>query len=134
MKTFGSLIKATALSGIMFLLPLVLLVMFVGKAFNIVKTVSSPLANSVSASSFAGYAVVDLLALTVLLLVSLFAVLLATSPVFDNSYQKVDAIILQMVPGYSWIKGMAGIASCLKTLGRGSSKIISNTPRLRRNV
>ena len=202
MKTLGSLIKATALGGVVFLLPLVLLVVVVGKAFNIVKTATSPLANYIDASTFAGYAVVDLLALAVLLLVSLFAGLLARSPVFDNFYRKFDAIILQVFPGYSWIKGMtgsfsdseaeqslksvaviqddavqigyeverladgwvavflpdapntrsgsvafftddrivpldtdfAGIASCLKTLGRGSSKIISDTPRLRRNV
>ncbi len=202
MKTLGSLIKATALGGVVFLLPLVLLVVVVGKAFNIVKTATSPLANYIDASTFAGYAVVDLLALAVLLLVSLFAGLLARSPVFDNFYRKIDAIILQVFPGYSWIKGMtgsfsdseaeqslksvaviqddavqigyevervadgwvavflpdapntrsgsvafftddrivpldtdfAGIASCLKTLGRGSSKIISDTPRLRRNV
>ncbi len=202
MKTLGSLIKATALGGVVFLLPLVLLVVVVGKAFNIVKTATSPLANYIDASTFAGYAVVDLLALAVLLLVSLFAGLLARSPVFDNFYRKIDAISLQVFPGYSWIKGMtgsfsdseaeqslksvaviqddavqigyeverladgwvavflpdapntrsgsvafftddrivpldtdfAGIASCLKTLGRGSSKIISDTPRLRRNV
>ena len=202
MKTLGSLIKATALGGIVFLLPLVLLVMFIGKAFNIIKTVSSPLANFVNANTFAGYAVVDILALTVLILVSLLAGLLARSPIFDNLYRKVDAIILQVFPGYSYIKGMtgslsdsdaeqslksvaiiqddmvvigyeverltdgwvavylpgapdtrsgsvayftddrivpldtdfAGIASCLKMLGRGSSKTISDTQRLRRNV
>jgi len=41
MKTLVSIIKATALGGIVFLLPLVLLVVVVGKAFNIVKTVTT---------------------------------------------------------------------------------------------
>ena len=124
MKTFGFLIKATALSGIMFLLPLVLLVMFVGKAFNIVKTVSSPLANFVSASSFAGYAVVDLLADG---WVAVF------SPDVRNTRSGSVATFTddRIVPLDT---DLAGIASCLKTLGRGSSKIISNTPLLRRNV
>jgi uncharacterized membrane protein len=202
MKTLASLIKATALGGVVFLLPLVLLVVVVGKAFNIVKTVSSPLADLFDASTFAGYAVVDLLALTVLFVVTLAAGLLARSPVFGNLYEKLDTIILQVFPGYSWIKGMtgslsdadaekslksvaviqddmvqigyeverladrwvavylpgapntrsggvgfftddrvvpldtdfAGIASCLKTLGRGSSKIMSTAERLERNV
>jgi uncharacterized membrane protein len=202
MKTLGTLLKTTALGGIVFLLPLVLLVVIVGKAFNIIKSVSSPLADHLSASTFAGYAVVDLLALTVLLLLTLLAGTLARSPLFNNFYRKVDAIILQVFPGYSWIKGMtgslsdsdaeksfkpvaviqddavqigyeverlvdgwvtvylpgapntrsgsvafftddrvvqldtsfAGIAGCLKTLGRGSGEIICDTSRLRRDA
>jgi uncharacterized membrane protein len=201
MKTMGSLIKATALGGVVFLLPLVLLVVVVGKAFNIMKTVSMPVANLISAEKFAGYAVADLLAISALLLLTLLAGLLARSPAFDDFYRKIDAIILQVFPGYSWIKGMtgslsdseaeqslisvavvqddavqigyeierlsdgwvavylpdapntrsgsvafftedrvvpldtdfAGIANCLKKLGRGSSELIPNTSRLRRN-
>ena len=202
MKTIASLVKTTAIGGLVFLLPLVVLAVVFGKAFNIIKTVSMPLANLVSAEKFAGYAVADLITLTVLLVVTLLAGLLARSPVFDNFYKKIDAVILQVFPGYSYIKGMTGslsdseaekslkpvaaiqddtvligyeverlsdgwvavylpgapdtrsgsvayftddrivpldtdfadIASCLKTLGRGSSKITTETALLRRNV
>ena len=202
MKTIASLVKTTAIGGLVFLLPLVLLVVVFGKAFNIIKTVSMPLVNLISADKFVGYAVADLITLTVLLVVTLLAGLLARSPVFDNFYKKIDAVILQVFPGYSYIKGMtgslsdseaeqslkpvaaiqddtvligyeverlsdgwvavylpgapdarsgsvayftddrivpldtdfAGMASCLKTLGSGSSKIFSDTARLRRNV
>jgi uncharacterized membrane protein len=202
MKAIASLVKSTAIGGVVFLLPLVLAVVVFGKAFNIVKTVSTPVANLISAERVAGYAVADLLALTVLLVVTVLAGLLARSPVFDDFYRKIDAIILQLIPGYSYIKGMtgsisdsdaeqslkpvaaiqddtvligyeverltdgwvavylpgapdarsgsvgyftddrivpldtdfAGIASCLKTLGRGSKKIIPDTTLLRRSA
>ena len=202
MKAIASLAKTTAIGGLVFLLPLVLLVVVFGKAFKIIKTVSMPVANLISAEKFAGYAVADLLALTMLLVVTLLAGIVARSPVFDRFYKKIDAVILQVFPGYSWIKGMtgslsdseaeqslksvaviqddtgqigyeverladgwvavflpgapntrsgsvayftddrivpldtnfAGIANCLKTLGSGSSKIIPDTARLRRNV
>jgi uncharacterized membrane protein len=197
MKTIASLAKTTAIGGLIFLLPLVLLVAIVGKAFNIIRVVSTPLGNLISAEKVAGYAVADLLALTVLLVVTLLAGLLARSPVFDRFYKKIDAIMLQVFPGYSYIKGMTGSLSdaeaeqsfksvaviqddtvqigyeverladgwvavylpsapdtrsgsvayftddrivpldtdfCLKTLGRGSSEIISDTARLQRNV
>jgi uncharacterized membrane protein len=111
MKTVASLIKTTVLGGVVFLLPLVLLVVIVGKAFNIMKTLSTPAANLISAEKFAGYAVADLLAITVLLLITLLAGLLARSPVFDDFYKKLDAIILQIIPGYSWVKGMTGSLS-----------------------
>lgn len=106
-----SLIKTTAIGGLVFLLPLVLLVVIVGKAFNIVKSLSTPAAKLISADKFAGYAVADLLAITVLLVLTLLAGMLARSPVFDSFYQKIDAIILQVIPGYSWIKGMTGSLS-----------------------
>lgn len=201
MKALRSLIKTTALGGIVFLLPLVLLVVLVGKAFKIVKTVSMPLANLISAEKFAGYAVADLLTIIVLIVVTVLAGMLARSPAFDNFYKKVDAIIMEIVPGYSWVKGMTGslsdteaektlkpiaiiqddsvvigyeverladgwvtvylpgapdarsgtvgyftsdrivaldtdfakISKCLKTLGRGSDEVITDTTQLRRN-
>jgi uncharacterized membrane protein len=111
MKTITSLVKTSIIGGVVFLLPLVLLVVVVGKAFNIMKTVSIPVANLISAEKFAGYAVADLLAITALLVLTLLAGLLARSPIFDNFYQKLDAIVLQVVPGYSWIKGMTGSLS-----------------------
>ena len=202
MKTITSLIKTTAIGGVVFLLPLVLLVVIVGKAFNIIKTVSMPMAKLISAERYAGYAVADLLAVAVLLSVTILAGILARSKIFDEFYKKIDAVILQLIPGYSYMKGMtgslsdseaedslnpvavvqddtvvigyeverladgwvavylpgapdtrsgsvayftddrivpletdfAGLASCLKTLGRGSNKVIMNTAQLRRNV
>ena len=202
MKTIISLLKTTAIGGVVFLLPLGLLVVIFGKAFNIVKTVSTPLANLMSAERIAGYPVADLIALTVLLVVTLLAGMLAKSPVFDNFYKKIDAIILQVIPGYSWVKGMTGslsdsqaeqtlkpvaviqddvvvlgyeaerladgwvavylpgapdtrsgsvgyftedrvvsldtdfkgISDCMKTLGRGSGRVLSDTTRLRKDV
>ena len=202
MKTVASLFKTTVIGGLVFLIPLVLLVVVFGKAFNIIKTVSMPVVNLISAEKFAGYAVADLLAITALLLIALLTGFLARSSLFDGFYQKLDAIILQVIPGYSYIKGMtgslsdtdaektlkpvaviqddmvqigyeverlpdnwvavflpgapdtrsgsvgyftddrirrldtnfAGLASCLKTLGRGSREVISNTQQLRRNA
>ena len=202
MKTVASLFKTTVIGGLVFLIPLVLLVGLVGKAFNIMRTVSTPVVNLISAEKFAGYAVADLLAITALLFIALLAGLLARSSLFDGFYQKLDAVILQVIPGYSYIKGMtgslsdtdaektlkpvaviqddmvqigyeverlpdnwvavflpgapdtrsgsvgyftddrirrldtnfAGLASCLKTLGRGSREVISNTQQLQRNA
>lgn len=111
MKSATALIKTTLIGGVVFLLPLVLLVAVVGKAFNIIKTLSMPVANLISAEKFAGYAVADLVAITTLLVLTLLAGALARSPVFADFYQKLDALILQVVPGYSWIKGMTGSLS-----------------------
>ena len=99
MKAIASLVKTTVVGGVVFLLPLVLLVVVVGKAFNIMRTVSIPVADLISADKFAGYAVADLLAITALLVLTLLAGMLARSPVFDNFYQKIDAISCLILAG-----------------------------------
>jgi uncharacterized membrane protein len=111
MKAVASLIKTTAVGGLVFVLPLVAIVVIVGKAFNIIKTISKPVAELISAEAFLGYAVADLIAIIALLLITLLAGVLARSPVFDSFYQKLDAVILQLIPGYSWVKGMTGSLS-----------------------
>ena len=111
MKSIGNLLKSTALGGIVFLLPLVLLAVILEKAFKIIKVLSDPLANLLPFDALAGYAVADILAVLILFLITLVAGLLAKSPIFDGVYQKLDAIILQVFPGYSWIKGMTGSLS-----------------------
>ena len=63
MKAVASLIKTTAVGGLVFVLPLVAVVVIVGKAFNIIKTVSMPVAELISAEAFLGYAVADLIAI-----------------------------------------------------------------------
>ena len=93
MKRIRSLIKTTAIGGVVFLLPLVVLVAIVGKAFSIIKTVSMPLAELISAERYLGYAVADLLTVVVLLAVTILAGILARSPIFDGFYKKIDAVI-----------------------------------------
>ncbi len=101
MKTIASLTKTTAIGGLVFLLPLVLLVAIVGKAFNIIRNISMP-----------------------------EAIYLPGAP--DTRSGSVAYFTNDRVVPLD--TDFAGIASCLKTLGRSSSKIISDTPRLQRNV
>ncbi len=133
MKTIASLAKTTAVGGLVFLLPLVLLVVVIGKAFNIIRTISTPVANLISAEKFAGFAVADLLGLIALLVLTLLAGMLARSPVFERFYKKSVGYFTNDRVG-ALETDFAGIASSLKTLGSGSSKIIPDTARLRRNV
>ncbi|VUX55778.1 exported protein of unknown function [uncultured Woeseiaceae bacterium] len=95
MKTIASLAKTTAIGGLVFLLPLVLIGYEVERLTDgwvAVYLPGAPETRSGSVAYFTNDRVVPL----------------------DTDF--------------------AGIASCLKTLGRGSSKIISDTSRLQRNV
>ena len=112
MKTLMSVLKSTAIGGVVFLIPLVLLVVIVGKAFNIIKTVSTPMANLISAEKVAGYAVADLLAVRCAFLASrCWQGYWPGAPFSIVSTRRSTTMLLQVFPGYAWIKGMTGSLS-----------------------
>ena len=108
MKSIVSFVRTTIIGGIVFLLPVVMLVIVVGKSFNIVKSMSQPLADLFEADKVIGYAVLDIVAAVILLTVAFLAGALARKPKLQGVYKKIDTLILQIVPGYSWLKGMTG--------------------------
>ena len=77
MKSIARVLKSTALGGVVFLLPLVILVVILEKAFKIIRTVSDPISRLLPVDAVAGYAVADILAVIALFLVALVAGLLA---------------------------------------------------------
>jgi uncharacterized membrane protein len=111
MNSLASVMKSTAVGGVVFLLPVVLMVVLVAKALNVIGFIARPIARLIPYDSLAGYAVVDLLAIALLFLVTLLAGALARSSLFDGVHQRLDAVMLQLFPGYSWIKGMTGSLS-----------------------
>jgi uncharacterized membrane protein len=99
-------IRTTLIGGILFLIPLVVVVAIIGKAFQILKIVATPLDKLIPIESVAGFALVEILTATIMLLLCLTAGLIARSPWGRNVYQKIDTILLQLIPGYSWVKGV----------------------------
>ena len=101
-------IRTTLIGGILFLIPLVMVVVVFGKAFQILKIVATPLGKLIPIESVAGFALVEVLTAVVMLLCCLMAGLVARSSWGRNVYGKIDTILLQLIPGYSWVKGVTG--------------------------
>ena len=108
MNNLRRLIRTTLIGGILFLIPLVFVVVVVGKAFQIMKVVATPLARLIPVENLAGYAVVELLTAGIMILGCLLAGTLARSPWGRKVNEKLDAVLLQMIPGYAWVKGITG--------------------------
>jgi uncharacterized membrane protein len=101
-------IRTTLIGGILFLIPLVMVVVVFGKAFQILKTVANPLVKLIPIESIAGFALVEVLTAVIMLLCCLMAGLVARSQWGRNIYAKIDSILLELIPGYSWVKGVTG--------------------------
>jgi len=108
MKNLRRLIRTTLIGGFVFLIPLVFVVAVFGKAIQIMKSVAVPLAKFVPVDSIAGVAIVPILATIIVILSCLVAGIIARSPVGQKTYKKIDAVLLQLIPGYAWIKGVTG--------------------------
>lgn len=108
MKNMRRLIRTTVLGGIIFLIPLVFVVVVFGKAISIIQSVAIPLGEMIPVESVAGVAIVPILTTVILFASCLLAGMLARSSGGQKVYRKLDTVLLQMIPGYAWIKGITG--------------------------
>jgi uncharacterized membrane protein len=106
MKPVLRFLRATLSGGILFLLPLVLLIILFGKAHQIMVKLSDPLANLLPDRIF-GFDGSRILALILLVLLCFIAGLLIKSKRLKNGMNKLEANLLIYLPGYILIKSIA---------------------------
>jgi uncharacterized membrane protein len=94
----------TAMGGLLFLVPLVFIVVVLGKAYTIMSVVAGPLARYLPGQSIAGIGLINILAVLIMLLVCVLAGLIAQSAPARSFYRKLDGVLLELVPGYAWTK------------------------------
>ncbi len=97
-------LRTTLLGGVVFLIPLVVLVVLLGKAFNIMKVIAAPIERMLPLDSVAGVGLINILAIFVMLLLCLVAGLVARSAPARAFYGRLDGLLLELVPGYAWAK------------------------------
>jgi uncharacterized membrane protein len=101
-------IRATLLGGLIFLIPLVFVVVTLSKAMEIFKAFAKPLSAYVTVDTVAGVAVVELLSGVLIGVACLMAGVIARSPWGQRLYRGVDEMLLNLIPGYGWIRGVTG--------------------------
>lgn len=97
-------IKTTALGGILFLIPIVILIAIFKQAHEWIGKLAGPVLASVPVERVVGIAVVDLLALALVLLICFLAGLAARMPVAVGFVSSLESEFLSKVPGYELAK------------------------------
>jgi uncharacterized membrane protein len=97
-------IKATVTGGLVFLVPVVIAVVVLGKALSIMRALISPLREFIPETTIGGVALINLLVLVALVLICFAAGLLAKSRPAANIYRSLDKVLLS-IPGYAFVKG-----------------------------
>jgi uncharacterized membrane protein len=103
MKSLLSFIRSTLTGGILFLLPVVLLIMLFGKAYHLLLKVSAPFAEKLPEIIF-GFDGSNLLALLLLIFICFISGLLFRSTLVKGWITKIEDNILVNLPGYALIK------------------------------
>ncbi|MEG2100656.1 hypothetical protein B0A75_01240 [Flavobacterium oncorhynchi] len=106
MKSILKIIKATFLGGILFLVPLVVLLIVLEKGYVIVQKTTLPLVNSFPKVNVLGIAIQELIGILIIILICFVAGVLAKTANAKKLVQKLEDGILSFVPGYSFMKSM----------------------------
>ncbi len=99
-------VKTTVIGGLVFLVPLFILVLLVTKAVTVLQRLAQPLAAHLPVNTAFGVLVADIVVLVLVVLACFLAGLLARVTVAKRLVKKAEAGVLWRIPGYGFIKGL----------------------------
>jgi uncharacterized membrane protein len=97
-------IKTTILGGILFLVPIVIFFAVIGKALELSNLIAGPLAERLFVDSVGGFAMVQVLAVLILIAVCFIAGLAARTSVAKNLVTSLETNVLDKIPAYELLK------------------------------
>ena len=105
MKQFFQFIKITIIGGILFLVPLIVLVLVLGKALQLSLKLAMPLSKFLPVENILGLAVNNLVGLLIIGILCFIAGIIARNAMLSRAVAKAETKFLWRVPGYAFVKG-----------------------------
>ncbi|KFF16281.1 DUF502 domain-containing protein [Flavobacterium hydatis] len=106
MKSILSILKSTFIGGILFLIPLALIIFFFEKGYHILQKITIPLVSNLPKVKVLGMALEELIGLLIIIILCFLAGLLSKSRQAKSLVSKLENSILSLIPGYSFMKNM----------------------------
>jgi uncharacterized membrane protein len=106
MKGFFQLIKTTIIGGLIFLVPIIIVVAILGKAYELMILVAKPLSAWIPLDSIGGVTLANILAVLAILLCCLIAGIIAKGATAKGILKSIESKLLFAIPGYTFVKGM----------------------------
>jgi uncharacterized membrane protein len=115
MKNTFDFLKTTIVGGVLFLVPVIVLTVVIGKAYRIARMVVSPLAELISLETVAGIALAKLLAMALIVFFCFLAGIFAKTSPAKKMISWIESTLLSNMPGYSFMKGMGENAAGVRS-------------------
>lgn len=106
MKSFLGFLRTTVGGGILFLVPVIVLVAIIGKALDISRRFVEPLAAHIPVESLGGVRTPRLLAIAAIILFCFLAGLVARTRLARRMVDWLESALLSNLPGYSLMKSV----------------------------
>ncbi len=97
-------LRTTLFGGLVFLVPFIVLVVILSKAVRLMHAIAKPIGKFVPLETFGGIAIVDIIALLVIILLCFVAGLLARSYPGKAVFRVADNTLMALMPGYALMK------------------------------
>jgi uncharacterized membrane protein len=107
MKSILKFFRTTLAGGILFLLPVVVLIILIGKAVEIAHKIVLPLADLIQMEPVIGIEAPRLLAVVLLVLLCFLAGVLARTTIAQKATNWVESAALSNIPGYEFVKAVS---------------------------
>jgi uncharacterized membrane protein len=117
-------VKTTIVGGLVFLVPVVILVVVFGKAFELMMRVAKPLDKWITVDTIGGVALANVLAVSAILLCCFIAGLIARSSFAKRTVHSLEGALLMAIPGYALIKGLTDSMASSDKAAEGFAPVI----------
>lgn len=104
MKSILKFFQTTLIGGALFLVPLMVLVIILGKALNLAHKVADPVAEQIPIGTIIGFKMPVLIAILVVLLFCFVAGIVARGMHIQRIIKSMEDLVLSNIPGYDIIK------------------------------
>jgi len=105
MKGLLQFLKTTIVGGLVFLVPVVAVVIVIDKALQLSRKLVEPMAAFIPIDSVAGFAVANLIADFVIVVICFLAGLAARNSLASKFIREAETRFLWKIPGYNFVKG-----------------------------
>lgn len=106
MKAILDFIRTTIVGGILFLIPLVLVLVLLQKAIEILEKLLAPIAHHLPGMTIVGVSFPQLVAVLILLVIGFVAGLIAKTGMGARLVDRIESVVLRKVPGFTLLKSM----------------------------
>lgn len=100
------MIRTTIIGGILFLVPVVILFLILGKAFELSLMIAGPVNELIPIERLRGVVFANISAIAIILLICYLAGLLARREVVRSKVSALDGALIEMIPAYAFVKTM----------------------------
>ena len=100
--------RTTLIGGVLFLLPIVIVLLLLGKAWQVSMVVAEPIAATLPLPGTGAVIAVEVAAVLLLVLVCYLAGLLAAGAAMRSRFDSLDGALMHMLPPYAFVKTMVG--------------------------